>query len=183
MRKEIKKAIAILEKILKPLDASEPITGDFTKELRRRVTEYRKLVSPFAQDTISILSRAEKACDRLDRAEEERDLAIAHDRQSYPTAQAYEKVCAALHKKEDMLDRAEAINKEKTIALANELEDCKPYAGAMQMRKALEADNKELLGLCEEFMEIADDGSARFDDPEPGSIFLRAQATIAKCEA
>ena len=47
----------------------QPTAGEFTKELRRRVTGYRKLVSPFAQDPISILSRAEEACDRLDRAE------------------------------------------------------------------------------------------------------------------
>ena len=45
-----------------------------------------------------------------------------------------------------------------------------------------EAENKELLELCEEFMEIADDGSARFDDPEPGSIYLRAEAVITRAK-
>ncbi len=40
------------------------------------------------------------------------------------------------------------------------------------------ASRKELLGLCEEFMVIADDGSAKFDDPEPGSIYLRAEEAI-----
>ena len=45
-----------------------------------------------------------------------------------------------------------------------------------------EAINKDLLGLCEEFMVIADDGSARFDDPQPGSIYLRAEAVIAKAK-
>ncbi|MCJ7483897.1 MAG: hypothetical protein MUO31_13140 [Thermodesulfovibrionales bacterium] len=43
---------------------------------------------------------------KLEAAEAERDLAIAHDRQPYPTAQAYEKVCAALHSKEDELELA-----------------------------------------------------------------------------
>ena len=47
----------------------------------------------------------------------------------------------------------------------------------------LKQQRDDLLVLCKEFMEIADDGSARFDDPEPGSIYLRAEATIAKCEA
>ena len=49
--------------------------------------------------------------------------------------------------------------------------------------ESLKQQRDDLLVLCKEFMEIADDGSARFDDPEPGSIYLRAQATIAKCEA
>lgn len=37
----------------------------------------------------------------------------------------------------------------------------------------------DLLALCKEFMEKADNGAADFDDPEPGSIFLRAKAAIA----
>ena len=40
----------------------------------------------------------------------------------------------------------------------------------------------DLLKLCEEFMEKADNGAADFDDPEPGSIYLRAEATIAKAK-
>lgn len=35
----------------------------------------------------------------------ERDLAIAHDRQPYPTAWAYEQACAALHRKTDAIER------------------------------------------------------------------------------
>ncbi|MEV0220836.1 hypothetical protein [Streptomyces sp. NPDC050704] len=35
----------------------------------------------------------------------ERDLAIAHDRQPYPTAWAYEQACAALHRKEAAIAR------------------------------------------------------------------------------
>lgn len=41
------------------------------------------------------------ACDanaELRRCQIERDLAVAHDRQPYPTAQAYEKACAALNR-------------------------------------------------------------------------------------
>lgn len=42
----------------------------------------------------------------LSQAYRERDLAIAHDRQPYPTAWAYEQVCKALHSKEDALSQA-----------------------------------------------------------------------------
>ncbi len=45
-----------------------------------------------------------------------------------------------------------------------------------------EASRKKLLDMCKEFMEKADNGSADFDDPEPGSIYLRAEAAIAKAE-
>jgi len=38
----------------------------------------------------------------------------------------------------------------------------------------------DLLAICEEFMDISAVGSAAFDDPLPGSIFLRAEAAIAK---
>lgn len=39
------------------------------------------------------------------KAREERDLAIAHDRQPYPTAEAYEKVCAARTKWQERAER------------------------------------------------------------------------------
>ena len=50
----------------------------------------------------------------------------------------------------------------------------------IEREKQLEASRKELLTLCEEFMVISDDGSAKFDDPVPGSIYLRAEAAIEK---
>jgi Domain of unknown function (DUF397) len=43
-----------------------------------------------------------------DRLREERDLAAAHDRQPYPTAEAYERACAALEKHRQRADEAEA---------------------------------------------------------------------------
>jgi len=39
---------------------------------------------------------------------EERDLAIAHDRQPYPTAWAYEQACVALERHRERADAAEA---------------------------------------------------------------------------
>jgi len=44
---------------------------------------------------------------RAEKAERERDLALAHDTQPYPTADAYEKVCAALEKQKRLLGEAE----------------------------------------------------------------------------
>lgn len=44
----------------------------------------------------------------LAKAIEERDLAIAHDRQPYPTADAYERACAALERHRERADKAEA---------------------------------------------------------------------------
>lgn len=45
--------------------------------------------------------------DRIEAAEKERDLAIAHDRQPYPTAYAYEKACEALRETKARLSTAE----------------------------------------------------------------------------
>lgn len=44
----------------------------------------------------------------LAEAKKERDLAIAHDRQAYPTADAYERVCATLEKTKKQLAEARA---------------------------------------------------------------------------
>ncbi|MET8648495.1 hypothetical protein [Nocardia aurea] len=49
----------------------------------------------------------EQLREHLAAAEQERDLAIAHDRQSYPTAWAYEQACAALEKHRQRADAAE----------------------------------------------------------------------------
>ncbi len=40
----------------------------------------------------------------------------------------------------------------------------------------------DLLEACEGLMEKADNGSANFDDPEPGSIYLIAKAAISKAK-
>jgi hypothetical protein len=48
------------------------------------------------------------ACDLIEALARERDLAVAHDRQPYPTAYAYERVCAVLEEKRAALAQAEA---------------------------------------------------------------------------
>ena len=54
-----------------------------------------------------VLRQAEARCKAL---EAELKLAIAHDRQPYPTSAAYEKVCVALHDKEARLALVEQNN-------------------------------------------------------------------------
>lgn len=44
----------------------------------------------------------------VERLTQERDRAIAHDQQPYPTAEAYEKTCAALHKHRQRANEADA---------------------------------------------------------------------------
>jgi hypothetical protein len=75
----------------------------------------------------------------------QRDLAIAHDRQPYPTADAYEKVCAALHKKEgelhDAVARAHTYYTEKVRAEKK----CTDYKLQIkQLRAELDARGLEL---------------------------------------
>ena len=51
-------------------------------------------------------TRVEELEATIERLKRERDLAVVHDKQPYPTAEAYEKVCAALHKTKDDRDAA-----------------------------------------------------------------------------
>ena len=44
----------------------------------------------------------------LNRVEHELDLAVAHDRQPYPSAESYERACAELEQQRQRADRAEA---------------------------------------------------------------------------
>ncbi len=55
------------------------------------------------------IERIDRLKDEVARLTRERDEAIAHDRQPYPTVEAYEKACAALHKHEACADAAEEV--------------------------------------------------------------------------
>ncbi|ULA64480.1 MAG: hypothetical protein LZF86_140005 [Nitrospira sp.] len=58
---------------------------------------------------------------RVEELEEERDLAIAHDRQPYPTASAYEQVCAVLERtKQDLA--SVTVERDDLLAKGDELE-------------------------------------------------------------
>ena len=56
----------------------------------------------------------------LEKAREECDLAIAHDRQPYPTAEAYERVCATLHTREAELEELVKALREVRRVTSNE---------------------------------------------------------------
>lgn len=98
---------------------------------------------------------------RIQWLEEERNFAIAHDRQPYPTADAYEKACAALEKHRDRAEKAEA-------HLAEAVEEGK------RLREGVEA---EVDGFREvEVAELAMRDAARSDGDTAGAL---AHATSA----
>lgn len=61
-----------------------------------------------AQQKLDLITERDKLAWALTEAKRERDEAIAHDRQSYPTAWAYEQACKALQGHKDRADAAEA---------------------------------------------------------------------------
>lgn len=89
----------------------------------------------------------------LEEAEEERDLAIAHDRQPYPTAEAYEKVCAARTKWQEQAEAAQAeverLTGEKAHAVVVDFLDSWRYCPVSEApaasRSCLEDAAKQLL--------------------------------------
>jgi hypothetical protein len=52
----------------------------------------------------------------------ERDLAIAHDRQPYPTAWAYEQACAALNRKTEQIERVRSVLESEAVVGRNALD-------------------------------------------------------------
>ena len=68
-------------------------------------------------------ARIEELTRHVQNVERERDLAIVHDRQPYPTAAAYEAVCAANERKDKELiqahnDLARAVNQRASLVHA-----------------------------------------------------------------
>ena len=93
---------------IKPLSNSE-----WAKKTRDR---WEKL-APHTNSTLDYaISALFEACDRIDEADVEKDLAIAHDRQPYPTAEAYEKVCAILKERDKEIEKLIEGQKAKTKA-------------------------------------------------------------------
>jgi len=66
--------------------------------LRRQLEFYVGQESRGVQVEIALGSEIQSLHQERDALRRKRDLAIAHDRQPYPTAEAYENVCAALDK-------------------------------------------------------------------------------------
>ena len=53
-------------------------------------------------------AKVEQQAEQIKQLAEERDLAIAHDRQPYPTAQAYEKTCILLREAREQITELQA---------------------------------------------------------------------------
>jgi hypothetical protein len=62
-----------------------------------------------AASRAQLRSEAERLREENARLRRERDLAVAHDTQPYPTADAYEKVCAVLREREIEVERLRAV--------------------------------------------------------------------------
>src|SRR5688572_28460694 len=80
------------------------MSTDALAELIDRVRRHYCL--PGNDDVYQVTVLAEQLNARLAEVEAERDAAIAHDRQPYPTADAYEAACHALHKHRAIAARA-----------------------------------------------------------------------------
>jgi hypothetical protein len=84
--------------------------------------------------------------EELDRLRAERDQAIAHDRQPYPTAWAYEQACAALEKHRERADTAEAeITRLRAGADPTPVPEAANHTPAQWLHRLLEAPAEERL--------------------------------------
>lgn len=75
---------------------------------------------------------------RIAELEAERDQAIAHDRQPYPTAWAYEQACAALEKHRERAEKAEAAiaRVEAEAALLERMIRTAPWSRYTEVRRS-----------------------------------------------
>ena len=76
--------------------------------------------------------------------------------------------------------KANRQREQENLAKRKKLEASAP--DLLAANKVLTQQRDDLLAVCKRFMEIADNGSAAFDDPEPGSIYLKAESAIAKAD-
>lgn len=102
---------------------------------------------------------------RLTEVERQRDEAIAHDRQPYPTADAFEAACHALRKYRDLADRATAALQRSSLAveeaegLRREFERriaSRPETASLANRlTAVEAERDRMLPVVEAALAMA----------------------------
>jgi hypothetical protein len=82
------------------------VSREHLDALRAQLADQGEMATGYRSKWLSEEQRRFAAERERDEARRERDLAAAHDRQPYPTAEAYEKVCAARTKWQE---RAEAL--------------------------------------------------------------------------
>jgi hypothetical protein len=112
-----------------------------------------------------------------DRLREELDLAIAHDRQPYPTADAYEAACRALEKHRERADKAEAerdrLREERDLgfSMRNETMDA-----LWKMREERDDAEARALICCEKFRPERDTLAAKLAQAE--TVIEKAAAYV-----
>lgn len=79
----------------------EPISDEEIDEIEHLLCNYSIQFIASNHDVKRLIARVRAA-------EREREEAIAHDRQPYPTAAAYEKVCVALQRAKDRIEDLES---------------------------------------------------------------------------
>ena len=132
--------VVYIDQALALLRAEQPPASDLTKEIRRIYGDIKCPSGHIIKGHDKIL----ELCDRLDTETQRADKAEAENRQQQLDFENIEaSVCPEDVGFVEYIKQLKAKLREKTIALANELDDCKPYSGARQMRKALEAKLKE----------------------------------------
>ena len=134
-----------------------PVSGYYAAEIVARLEATRAEQERIAQERDNAVAEVEAL-------KAERDLAVAHDRQPYPTADAYEAACRALEKHRARADTAEAeIEALKGARLLSVLfghHEGAPKPFALQRRNG----QRELVALGAEFpdgavaLRLANDG-------------------------
>ena len=115
----------------------EPMSAGRRHSIRQRAdsavnrTDVEELLRVCAEDVPKLLEDLDVADELravLAEAVRERDLAIAHDRQPYPTAWAYEQACRALEEHRQRADKAEAERDTAVATVEKALADAKTIA-------------------------------------------------------
>lgn len=101
------------------------------EQLEKRAKRADECIVAFEEATGG-LPNAKRQTERIEQLVEERDLAIAHDRQPYPTADAYKRVCEAYHKAKETIKQLEAKKKD--------CKDCVPLNKRKKEFEKLEAE-------------------------------------------
>ena len=94
----------IVAKLGLPLDTPGVEIASRISQLREAEAERNLAVKEFKAISADLTQRTQQR----DEAVKERDLAVAHDRQPYPTASAYELVCKARYKHQARAEAAES---------------------------------------------------------------------------
>ena len=117
----VEQHIAELEKPVDDEEVRRLAERFWTTSLVR--SQFEKIVDELCAILRRERSRADKAEQRIAELEEQRDLAIAHDSQPYPTAWAYEQVCKTLEAAKQRIKELEKQNIDLLEEVVDALQD------------------------------------------------------------